>query len=264
MPLLGDPNHLELIDFMKNKAPTLLNLNSAEKPRALIVVTAHWETRIPAVSLRKDSKLFFDYSGFPAETYKYTYNATGDPLLGHHVAEVIKSKGGFLDVQKDSQRGWDHGVFVPLKLIAPAGLDIPLIMVSILKSQTPADLFKLGSALSSLRDEGFAVLGSGSTFHSFDGFFAAPLAKKKYVDAASAFESQMYQVLDRKFETDRVKRLSEFAQWQTWPHASTVQPPKAQEHFSPLVALVGSMKSCGDRVDYAEVMGLPASCWTFD
>lgn len=266
LPLLGVPDHQELAKFLSTKAGLLLKLRDThEKPRALVVVTAHWETQVPAVSLRKDSKLFFDYYNFPPETYKYTYDAQGDPELAAHVAKTIQNSGSFLKVDQDAERGWDHGVFVPLKLIAPQGLDIPLIMVSVLKSQNAKELIKLGQALSSLRDEGYAILGSGTTFHNFDGIFAQGATKKKYYEASSQFEAQLYKTLDKSSSSDdAATRLEQLGQWQSWPHASTVQPPRAQDHFSPLVVLAGTMTTSGQREALLELSELPASCWTFD
>lgn len=264
-PLLNVPDHAELARYMSQEAPKILQLNSNDehRPKALIVVTAHWETDVPHVSTREKSELYFDYYNFPAETYKYTYKAQGSAELGQRVADAI-NKGGFAKVKTDSKRGWDHGVFVPLKLIAPEGLDIPLIMVSVLASQNAEQLIKLGRALEPLRDEGFAILGSGTTFHNFGGFRAPAQVKQQYAKAADVFEQAMYEQLDNKGQKTAEDTLAAFAQWEKLPNANVVQPAGATDHFSPLVVLAGTMKSRAKRAKYLQVSELPASCWQFD
>ncbi|ANB13110.1 aromatic ring-opening dioxygenase (predicted) [Sugiyamaella lignohabitans] len=267
LPLLNVPDHKDLVDFLGKHGSSLLNLNGPNKPKALVVVTAHWETAIPAVSTRTTSELLFDYYGFPKETYQYTYKAEGSVQVAELVAGAIK-KGGFSNVTLDSKRGWDHGVFVPLKVIAPGGLDIPLIMISVLKSQNPTELLKLGRALAPLREQGIAFLGSGTTFHNFDGLLAPPPTKQKFYAVAEKFEQHMNQVLtaDREGsdEEQRDSRLSLLEKWQSWPGASAVQPVGAQDHFSPLVVLAGTLLSKkATRAKYLDLSGLPASIWSF-
>lgn len=261
-PLLNTDDHAELAKYMKEEAPKLLGLGGTQnQPKALIVVTAHWETEVPSVSTRESSELYFDYYNFPAETYKYSYDASGSKELGHHVAETIR-KGGFSSVKEDGKRGWDHGVFVPLKLIAPEGLTIPLIMVSVLASQNAAELIKLGRALAPLRDEGYAILGSGTTFHNFGGFRAPAPVKAQYAQATNEFEQFMKGQLESG--TSAQDTLDRLAKWEQWPNAHIVQPPGATDHFSPLVVLAGTMNSHATRCKYLSVSELPASCWLFD
>jgi len=160
MPLLNDPGHSNLIEFLTGKGRTLLG-----SPKAVVVVTAHWETTVPMISGNDRHDLLFDYYNFPAESYTYKYPATGSPAVAQQVAKVL-SENGFKP-QIDLTRGWDHGVFVPMMLLAPDA-NIPIVQLSVLKSQDPEELMRMGKALASLRNENIAILGSGSSFHGHD------------------------------------------------------------------------------------------------
>jgi aromatic ring-opening dioxygenase catalytic subunit (LigB family) len=164
MPLTGDPSHEPLIAFLTKKARQLINLdNKEERPKAIILVTAHWEERQPTISSGEKHDLYFDYYGFPKEAYQYTYPAPGSPTIANKVFNLLKNAG--FSPKLDTKRGWDHGVFVPLKLLVPDA-DIPIVQLSVLSSQNAAEHIKMGKALEPLRDEGIAIIGSGMSFVS--------------------------------------------------------------------------------------------------
>jgi aromatic ring-opening dioxygenase catalytic subunit (LigB family) len=270
LPLMNVADHGQLTEFLNKEAPNHLRLNASggDKPKALVVITAHWETSVPTVSTRTNSELLFDYYGFPQETYNYTYNAKGSTEIASRVIEAIR-QGGFSSVKEDPIRGWDHGVFVPLLLISPSGLDIPLIVMSCLQSQDPNELVKLGQALAPLREEGIAFLGSGFTFHNFAGFRADALRKQKFREAGILFEEALNQALTGPLpglpeNEERERRIAAIANWQSLPYANTVQPAGGQEHFSPLVILAGMLaEGKAERAKLIEVSGFQASLWLF-
>lgn len=103
MPLLGDPEHKELIASMSTVVPQTLQLGTANAPRAIVVVTAHWTTSKPTVSAAESHGLLFDYGGFPKESYEVRYEARGSPEVARLVGKLL-GEGGFEGVE-DLVRG---------------------------------------------------------------------------------------------------------------------------------------------------------------
>lgn len=103
LPLMNDPGHAALIKSMTTKIPSILGLGTPSAPRAIVLVTAHWSERRPTISNGKKHKLYYDYGGFPPETYKLTYDAPGSPEVATEVFEVLKKAG--LNPDMDEERG---------------------------------------------------------------------------------------------------------------------------------------------------------------
>ena len=122
-----------------------------EKPTAIVVISAHYEANPIAITSSAQPSMYFDYGGFPPETYQYQYPAKGNPDLARKIQKLLSEKG--IESELDAKRGFDHGVFVPLMLMYPAA-DIPVVCVS-LHSSLSADIhLVLGRALAPLQDEG--------------------------------------------------------------------------------------------------------------
>ena len=169
-----------------------------ERPKAFLVVTAHWETDKPTVSVNPKPGMLYDYYGFPEHTYKLSYPAPGDPELGTQVKRLIEEAG--LPVATDSERGFDHGVFVPFLILDPKA-EIPVVMLSLRKDLDPAFHIRLGKALQPLRDQGVAIVGSGMSFHDLrhfrDGDTSASAAFDAWLDeTAKAPEAEREARLD--------------------------------------------------------------------
>ena len=116
LPLLGDKGHQNMIDFIRNVTPTLI------KPTAILVISAHWEEHKPTITSGAFPSLIYDYYGFPKESYEIQYPAPGSPELAHKVFKLLATAG--IEAQLDEHRGFDHGLFVPLKIMYPDA-DIP-------------------------------------------------------------------------------------------------------------------------------------------
>lgn len=144
MPLLG--RQPAVSNFLGAYMATL-----PSRPSAVVVVTAHWEDDPVAVSSADAPPLYFDYGGFPPETYEYKYPADGAPALAEQIRSLLKASG--VQSQADAQRGWDHGVFVPMKLLVPDA-DIPVVALSLRAGQRADDQVAIGKALAPLRDQG--------------------------------------------------------------------------------------------------------------
>lgn len=122
-----------------------------EKPQAIVVISAHYEANPIAITSSANPSMYFDYYGFPPETYQYQYPAKGSPDLAQKIQKLLSEKG--IESELDNKRGFDHGVFVPLMLMYPAA-DIPVVSVSLHSSLSTDIHLALGNALAPLRDEG--------------------------------------------------------------------------------------------------------------
>lgn len=103
MPLLGDPSHREITKSLTTKVPKLLKLGTPEAPKAIVLVTAHWSTDKVTISSGSKHELFYDYYGFPPETYQLKHNAPGSPEIASEVERVLKEAG--VECAKDAERG---------------------------------------------------------------------------------------------------------------------------------------------------------------
>jgi aromatic ring-opening dioxygenase catalytic subunit (LigB family) len=148
--------------FLRRLEPALA---LPSRPAALVVVSAHWEGPGDAVLLQSSPAppLLFDYAGFPPETYALTWPARGAPALAARAAGLLRAAG--FATALDAARGYDHGVFVPLKLAFPAA-DVPTLQVSLHGALDPARHVALGRALAPLRAEGALIIGSGFATHN--------------------------------------------------------------------------------------------------
>ena len=141
----------------------------AEPPRAVLMVTAHWETRGGfMVQGNPTPPMIYDYGGFPAHTYNMQYPAPGEPEVARRVADLLG--GAELPVRVDPERGFDHGTFVPAYVMYPEA-EVPIVQLSIERSFDPALHLSLGRALAPLRDENVLIVGSGlPTYHDLSSF----------------------------------------------------------------------------------------------
>lgn len=138
------------------------------RPKAIIVVSAHWESiGAPAVSIASRPETIHDFGGFPAALFAIQYPAPGAPETAARAAELLEQAG--FSVKRSADRGLDHGAWVPLRLMYPEA-DIPTAQISVLRDATPAEHEKMGQALSTLRDEGVLIIGSGSLTHNLYEF----------------------------------------------------------------------------------------------
>lgn len=129
-----------------------------DKPKAVLVVSAHWETETPLISAHPRPETIHDFYGFPKALYDLNYPAKGAPELADKVTELV---GGSID----SKRGLDHGAWAPLSLIYPDA-DIPIFQLSLQSNKSPLYHYDIGKKLSPLREQGVLILASGSVTHN--------------------------------------------------------------------------------------------------
>ena len=232
--------------FLESIASTLPAL-----PKALLVISGHWEERAFTTGSAATPQLIYDYSGFPAHTYELTWPAPGDPALAARIDELLRNAG--LPSATDPTRGYDHGVFVPLKVAFPQA-QIPVVTLSLENSLDPALHLAVGSALAPLRDEGILIIGSGMSFHNLRGYFQPNTAER-----ARAFDAW----LTGAIELPAAKRNAMLAKWQTAPFARYAHP--REEHLLPLMVVSGAGGDApGQRIFTDEPMGAQISAYRFD
>ncbi|PIL20015.1 hypothetical protein P775_11710 [Puniceibacterium antarcticum] len=133
---------------------------------AILVISGHWEEPRATVNDGATPPLLFDYSDFPAPTYELTWPAPGAPEVAARVKALLAATG--IDSGSDSTRGWDHGVFVPMKVFLPDA-DISVVQLSLQRGLDPKAHLAIRRALRPLRTEGVLILGSGQTYHNMRG-----------------------------------------------------------------------------------------------
>ena len=144
--------------------PALKRLaNELPRPKAIVMVSAHWESRELLVSGNPHPETWHDFGGFPPALFAVQYPAPGDPQLASEVVELLKASD--LPARIDTRRPFDHGVWVPLSLMYPEA-DIPIVQVSLPSQAGPALQTRVGHALASLREQGVLLVGSGSITHN--------------------------------------------------------------------------------------------------
>ena len=241
MPLLGDPGHKDIIYSLTNRVPKILGLGTPSQPRAIVLVTAHWQTPTPHISSGSSHSLLYDYGGFPDAAYNLTYPASGDPAVAEEVKTAFSKAG--LKPLLDENRGWDHGVFVPMLLVDPKGT-VPIVQVSILRSEDPETHLQMGKALHALRSQNIAIVGSGfASFHNLRVMFPLMSAGSASPDGQALIrKSQAFNAALTKatLETDLAKRETALKAWRSFPNAYTMHPERGGDHFMPLIVCAGA------------------------
>jgi aromatic ring-opening dioxygenase catalytic subunit (LigB family) len=195
--------------------------------------------------------LIFDYSGFPEPTYRLTWPAPGEPGLAGRVVELLNAAG--LPAAQSASRGFDHGVFVPLKVAFPKA-EIPVVSLSLAASLDPALHLAAGRALAPLRDQGVLIVGSGMSFHNLRGYFGPETPER-----ARAFDAWLTQAVESPVG-GRDRLLTD---WRNAPFAGYAHP--REEHLIPLMVAAGAGGDArGGKIFGDEPMGAAISAYRFD
>jgi aromatic ring-opening dioxygenase catalytic subunit (LigB family) len=221
------------------------------RPKAVLVISGHWEARQFSVSTSQHPSMEYDYSGFPAHTYHIRYQAPGDPAVAERAANLLASSR--IEIAKDPSRGFDHGVFVPLGLMFPQA-DMPIVMLSIKSNYNAAEHLALGRALAPLRDEQVLIVGSGLTYHNMQGF-----GRDSSTAVAQSFTNYLNDAITLSDGKERDQRL---LHWESAPQARLAHPH--EDHLLPLLAAAGAAGSDSGQVLFDEnIMKIPMTSYAF-
>ncbi|GHE21366.1 DODA-type extradiol aromatic ring-opening family dioxygenase [Halomonas urumqiensis] len=206
----------EAHDFLRQLGQRLLQ---TDRPKAIVVVSAHWESQRLMVSTSEHPETIHDFGGFPRELFECQYPAPGLPDLARRLARELNAV--------PTERGLDHGAWVPLSLMFPEA-DIPVVSLSLPVSWSNAELAALGETLAALREDNILVIGSGSLTHN--------LAELQALDAPMpAWVGEFADWIDARLaDDDRDALLA----WERAPHARENHP--TPEHFLPLLVAMGA------------------------
>jgi aromatic ring-opening dioxygenase catalytic subunit (LigB family) len=205
----------------------------AEKPKAILIVSAHWETNGFTFSGNEKPDLIYDYFGFPPHTYELSYSARGNPALAERAARLLNDAG--LSSSVDPDRGWDHGVFIPLKVAFPDA-DIPVIEMSLDRSLDPALHIAAGQALEALRAEGVLIIGSGMSFHNMRAY-----GDPRATDPSQQFDQWLSDACTAKADA----RAIALTEWSDAPCGRFSHP--REEHLLPLMVVAGTSDAAGEK-----------------
>ncbi|MDQ6997961.1 MAG: class III extradiol ring-cleavage dioxygenase [Mariprofundus sp.] len=247
LPLLGDPAHQEMISCLKHVV-TLF-----EKPSAIVVISAHWEADRPTITSGLKPALIYDYYGFPKEAYEIDYPAAGDPELARNIFDLLKRAG--IEAELNGTRGFDHGMFVPLKIMYPDA-DIPCVQISMLNTLDPLQHIQIGKALAALRAQNVLLIGSGLSFHNLKAFFSTSTDQGQGLNAS--FERWLMQTCSDR-EIDEAERTQTLSHWGDAPGARYCHP--REEHLLPLHVCYGLAQAPAGEIFTMELMGKSISCY---
>ncbi len=219
------------------------------RPKAVLMISGHWEAPDFAVMSSPAPPMVYDYSGFPTHTYQIKYAAPGAPDLAVRVKDLITAAG--LPSHLDPARGFDHGTFAPMQIMYPAA-DMPLFQVSLKHGYDVSEHLALGRALAPLRNQGVLIVGSGLSYHNLRLFGAGAKAP------SAAFDAWLTEAM----EAEPTRRVELLKAWQAAPSARVCHPQ--EDHLVPLFAAVGAAE--GERAtrvyhDANVFGGVTASSW---
>jgi aromatic ring-opening dioxygenase catalytic subunit (LigB family) len=243
----GDPHTWnEMGAFLRGVGKAII------RPKAIVVISAHWEAAEFTVTSNPHPPMLFDYYGFPAHTYQLKYPAPGAPELAQRIQDLLNAAG--LPARADAQRGFDHGVFIPLLLAYPAA-DIPIVQLSLKTGLDPAPHIQAGLALAELRAEGVLIIGSGMSFHNMQGFFNGG-----FEHPSKQFDQWLSAAIAQPDARTRNNLLTE---WKKAPGALDCHP--RSEHLLPLMVVAGAAgKLEGRKMFECEIKGSTISAFSFN
>ena len=232
-----------------------LGMVAPTRPRAVLMISAHWEAPRPTLMTSKAPPMLYDYQGFPPETYEIDWPAPGSPEVAERVRELLVGAG--FAPGADPSRGFDHGTFVPMMLAYPDA-DIPTFQLSLVHGLDPQTHVQIGRALAPLRQEGVLLVGSGMSYHNMRAFFGPKGPNTAIENDSRAFDDWLAESVIRE-ASSREARLVE---WERAPAARACHP--REEHLLPLMVVAGAAEDDPGTLPYRDrVMGAYVSAVHF-
>jgi 4,5-DOPA dioxygenase extradiol len=200
------------------------------KPSAILMVSAHWNTRLPVLSGSRQPETIHDFGGFPAELYALRYPAPGAPELAQHIKRQLSEAGIAAGI--DASRGLDHGAWVPLRTLFPAA-DVPVLQLSVQPERCARHHYALGAALAPLAAENVLIVGSGHLTHNLMDYLR-PGGERPAAESR-AFRDWVH----ARLTEDSPEGMEALFDWQqAGPGARFAHP--TPEHFLPLFVALGA------------------------
>lgn len=210
----------------------------AARPKAVLVVTAHWEENAATFSSSAHPAMIYDYGGFPASTYQIVYPAPGSPALAERASALLSQAG--IEARLDPLRGFDHGTFSMLYPVYPEA-DMPVVQLSLRHGLDPLAHMDIGRALAPLRSESVLILGSGLSFHNLRQFGPAGQLASHQFDEWLRFAM---------LELPPAERTAALLHWDGAPYARLAHP--REEHLLPLMVALGAAEQEPATLAYHE------------
>ncbi|KQW30913.1 aromatic ring-opening dioxygenase LigA [Rhizobium sp. Root274] len=225
------------------------------RPKAILVVSGHWETEpVPTLSSAEQPGMLYDYYNFPPHTYELSYPAPGSPALAARARALLAAAG--IDSAENAERGYDHGVFIPLMLAYPDA-DVPVTVMSLKNTLDLESHVAIGRALEPLRDEDVLIIASGMSYHNMRQFRQADPG---HVQEAIRFDAWLKEAVENESPDERVSRL---ATWDQNPDALACHVPD-HDHLVPLFVAAGAAGAdAGRQVFQGHFLGKPYSGFRF-
>ncbi len=222
------------------------------QPKAILMISAHWLESGFVATGGAQPGMIFDYSGFPPHTYDLKYPAPGAPALASEISALIEK--ATLTGSVNIQRGFDHGMFIPLMMMFPKA-NIPVVQLSLRNDLDPQAHLDAGRALESLRDQDVLIVGSGMSYHNMRGY-GNPASNAP----ATEFDSWLAQTI----ALPAAQRYEELSAWALAPSARLAHPPRQEEHLLPLMVVAGAAgNDAGKCVFTDKVLEVPLSGYQF-
>jgi len=241
------PNPWAELEAFLRSVPSLL----PARPRAILLITAHWIPPQFTLATGTQPSLIYDYYGFPPHTYQLRYDAPGAPDVAAHAVDLLAGAG--IGAAGDAEHGWDHGVFIPLKVVFPDA-DIPVAAMSLRHDLDPAAHIAAGRAVAPLRDDNVLIVGSGMSYHNLRAFFDPAKAGH-----GEPFDDFLFSAIDGQSEAARTAAL---ARWAAAPGARIAHPQ--EDHLLPLMVAAGAGGAdAGKRIYSGVAMNQPLSAFRF-
>ena len=196
------------------------------RPKAVLVISGHWEESEFTVMASAHPPMLYDYSGFPEHTYHVHYAAPGLPALATQVQQLVQGAG--FAARLDAQRGFDHGTFAPLVVMYPHA-DVPVLQLSMRIGYDPQQHLAVGRALAPLREQGVLIVGSGLSYHNLRRMGPAGVLPSKQ------FDDWLQHTL---VGSDAAQRTQRLVDWQHAPAARVAHP--REDHLLPLMVALGA------------------------
>lgn len=249
LPLLDDPSHKKMIEFMKDLPDKI------HRPDSIVVISAHWEENDVTVQSGKEPGMLYDYYGFPEAAYQIKYPCKGDRELALKIAGLFAENG--IEHRLDNNRPYDHGSYIPLMMMYPDA-DIPVIQVSLHHNLDPLTHLNMGKALRPLLEENILIIGSGFSFHNMRQFdFAGRNLEDPLNDQ---FQNKLIEICCNV--QDDIEKRDCLTSWENIPGARYCHP--REEHLLPLFVCAGLVRGAGIKVFDNYIIGKRATAFLWN